>query len=95
MPVPTLAPPFLCCQADNTPWQDQSGEARRQLRAFMAPLADHIVEMYAVHGVGYGIYLEVRDSGRYAVIMPTLQRMYPKIMRRLQAIFASVNHGNH
>jgi hypothetical protein len=69
------------------PWKDQTGKARRELAAEAGKTGKDIVEMFIVHGVDYGVYLELARGQRYAIIQPTMQRMYPTIKKRLKEIF--------
>lgn len=50
-------------------------------------LARDVVSLYLSHGMEYGVQLETRFNGRYAVILPTLQKHYPAISRMLRGIF--------
>lgn len=70
----------------NAPWQDQTGAARRGLRA-KVETETNMVRLWLSHGVDYGIYLETRDAGRLAILWPTLERRGPEIMAALQATF--------
>lgn len=70
---------------ENAPWQDRTGDARESL--------DYSIDENAIrpsitlyHGVSYGIYLEVRWSGEYAIIVPTLEAFGPELMRRIEAV---------
>lgn len=71
---------------ENAPWTDRTGNARSGLRA----LAEHIpFKTYALHiwhTMSYGIWLEVRQSGKYAILLPTLQDRGPKIMKTLNKL---------
>jgi hypothetical protein len=71
----------------NRPWDDQTGNARQSLHAWIEELSGDIVRLYLSHGVDYGIYLETKYSGRYAIIWPTIKRHLPQIRRMLQGIF--------
>lgn len=64
----------------NAPWRDQTGNARAGLNATTQhlPLLRHSIILS--HTMPYGIWLEVRWSGRYAIIDPTLRVMGPKVM---------------
>jgi hypothetical protein len=56
----------------NAPWEDQTGDARAGLTA----KAEHHgfrQEVYLFHTVDYGIWLEVRWNGKYAIINPTIE----------------------
>lgn len=56
----------------NAPWQDRTGDARRLLDVDVSQDAEEIViQLY--HQVDYGLWLEVIESGQFAIIMPTLQ----------------------
>jgi hypothetical protein len=63
----------------NAPWSDQTGNARQGLtaRAFREATAVTIV---LFHTMAYGIWLEVKNSGRYAVILKTLEESYQPYM---------------
>lgn len=73
---------------ENAPWTDQTGNARAGLRARheKEPLVQHELILY--HTMPYGIWLEVRWSGRYAIIVPTLQQMGPEVMQMVSASVA-------
>jgi hypothetical protein len=71
----------------DAPWTDQTGAARRQLRTAIQEVAGKAVELYLIHGVEYGVYLETLHAGRYEVIRPVLIRNLGKIQGKLQAIF--------
>lgn len=60
----------------NAPWTDQTGAARNGLHAKVqsTPVTIGIV-LY--HSVPYGVFLEVRWDGRYAIIVPTIQEFGP------------------
>jgi hypothetical protein len=73
----------------NAPWQDQTANARQSLHAFVEQLSDDTVRLYLSHGVEYGIWLEVRWQGRYAIIWPTIERHLEEIRLMLQRIFGT------
>jgi len=50
-------------------------------------LAQNTVAVYLSHGMRYGLQLETRHQGRYAIIMNTLQSFYPRISQMLQNVF--------
>jgi hypothetical protein len=64
----------------NAPWRDQTGNARNGLRATTnhVPFRRHSIILS--HGVPYGIWLEVRWSGRYAIIDPTMRAIGPQVL---------------
>lgn len=67
---------------ENAPWEDRTGDARAGLDVDVRWEGDVIVWEMS-HGVDYGLYLETRWNGEYAIIMPTLELYAPKIGRGL------------
>lgn len=63
-------------------WRDRTGNARAGLRGTSSRRGD-THELVLSHGMSYGIWLEVRWAGRYAIITPTLRQLQPKITARL------------
>jgi len=75
----------------NAPWTDRTGNARTGLFGTSeADFAGKVVTIYLSHGVGlsYGLWLELANSGRYAVIMRTMQNHYEPLMQMLREAFA-------
>jgi hypothetical protein len=72
----------------SAPWTDRTGNARSGLRAKAghAPFKSHWIDLW--HSVPYGIWLEVRFAGRYAIVIPTIVQYGPKIMGTLNKLFA-------
>jgi len=56
----------------NAPWTDRTGDARRGLDVAVDNDGNAIT-LQLFHTVDYGLWLEVIQSGRFAIIMPTLQ----------------------
>ncbi len=74
---------------ENAPWEDRTGDARDLLDVDVRWEGTSIVwEMF--HQVEYGLYLETRWNGKYAIIMPTLEMFAPQIGRGLSE---SENYG--
>lgn len=63
----------------NAPWKDQTGNARNGLAA-RPYRAGTEVGIVLFHQVPYGIYLETRWDGKYAIIQPTIDAMGPEVM---------------
>jgi len=78
----------------NAPWEDQTGDARANLRA-QATVEGTDVILTLEHGVEYGLWLEVIQSGSYAIIMPTLEQEGPGIMDEVARRLASARKGNN
>jgi hypothetical protein len=49
-----------------------------------------VVTIYLSHSavIDYGVWLELANSGRYAVVMRTMQAHYEPLMAMLKDIFA-------
>lgn len=70
---------------ENAPWQDRSGEARSGLTAAASSSGfTHTITLF--HTAEHGLWLEVRWSGQYAIIQPTIQAMGPVVMAELQGM---------
>lgn len=71
------------------PWQDRTGNARSGLFTITEQAATDLVTIYLSHAhtVYYGVFLELANGGKYAVIMPTIQRNLPEIERQLKRLF--------
>lgn len=69
----------------NAPWTDQTGNARNGLFAThqSEPMVVHRLVVY--HTMPYGVWLEVRWSGRYAIIGPTLFHTAPDLAANVAA----------
>ena len=72
------------------PWTDRTGAARGGLHSVTRHnkrTKKHNVTFS--HGVDYGIWLEVANSGKYAIIMPTVLAVGKEIMSALDGM---LNH---
>lgn len=64
----------------NAQWTDRTSNARNGL-ASRVYVDDDSAALVLFHTMPYGIWLEIRWSGRYAIIGPTLNDLAPKILR--------------
>jgi hypothetical protein len=66
-------------------WVDRTGNARQGLtaRAFRTATA---VTIILWHSMWYGIFLEVKNAGRFAAILPTLEQNYSPFMRAVEGL---------
>lgn len=72
----------LAYAQSNAPWEDRTGDARAGLDVDVRREGNVIVwEMF--HSVDYGLYLETRWNGKYAIIMPTLEMFAHQVGRGL------------
>lgn len=67
----------------NAPWQDRTGAARAGLTATVEETGQ-IGTIVLSHGVPHGIWLEVANGGRFAIIAPTIDLFGGRVMRSLQ-----------
>lgn len=85
---------------DNAPWEDQTGAAREGLRATVGrentggDIARELAGgssgdnfefgIVVYHTVDYGIWLEIRWNGKYAIIQPTIEHWGHAVMGALE-----------
>lgn len=69
----------------NARWTDETGNARNGLFAthLSEPMVLHQLIVY--HTMPYGVWLEVRWSGRYAIIGPTMVHIAPILAANVAA----------
>lgn len=70
----------------NAKWTDQTSNARNGLAARYAGASKGVHTMVLFHQVPYGIWLEVRWEGKYAVILPAVQEFGPRVMKTVESI---------
>lgn len=77
----------------NAPWTDRTGNARATLRAETEhiPKVAHIIHVFGM--MPYQIWLEIRQGGQYAIIIPTLRDQGPKLMATLEKLFSRMGGG--
>ena len=63
----------------NAPWTDQTANARQTLRAFVYEPRPEVVALVAKQHMEYGKWLELKNGGRYAIILPTLEQYYQQV----------------
>lgn len=74
----------------NAPWTDRTGNARNGLRTepFHEPMKRHGIVLS--HSVPYGIWLEVRWEGRYAIIVPTITHEGQELMQFIKGLLGKM-----
>lgn len=76
----------------DAPWTDRTGAARAGLftdKSHAGSLGAGVHRIVFGHGVDYGIWLEVANSGRYQIIMPTVKSVGQDLMKGLEGM---LNH---
>jgi hypothetical protein len=69
----------------NAPWNDRTTNARNGLFAKQV----HDSNEWSIvlhHTVPYGVWLETRWNGKYAIIMPTINTYSPMVMKALSSV---------
>lgn len=73
-------------------WDDQTGNARQGLGAqVVSTPAQTVLILY--HSVPYGVWLEIRWSGKYAVIGPTMNNIAPQVAAMLSQALVRLQAG--
>lgn len=72
----------------NAPWTDRTGNARQALHTALEykPGVSIVIEFGHGHGIEYGIYLEFKNAGRYAIVNPTGDVFAPRIWSQIQGM---------
>lgn len=70
----------------NAPWTDRTANARQTLAGVVIDFDDQ-TWIVLRHGMPYGIHLETRWQGRYAIIERTLQSYYDPVRQMMRKVF--------
>lgn len=73
----------------NAPWEDRTGEARSGLDAEFYGEPDAL-GLTLFHSVDYGMWLEIRWGGKYAIIIPTIENMGPKLLNEMEHMMSRI-----
>ena len=82
------APEIENWMKDNAPWTDRTANARQTLYTEVTDVTNQMVSLTLSHGVYYGIFLEVNNAGRYAIINPALDHFAPLIWADVQRMLS-------
>ena len=63
----------------NAPWTDRTSNARNGLSVVHTKVPMVVHQLITYHTMPYGLWLEVRWSGRYAIIGPTMLHISPQL----------------
>ena len=58
----------------NRPWHDRTARARQSLKGSWSKEGSGY-KIQIAHGVTYGVYLEFKNERRYAILMPTVEKV--------------------
>lgn len=70
----------------NAPWTDRTGNARRLLTVRVEGDEFAIGSIVIEHGVDYGLWLEIANAGKYAIITKMIDMFAPVLWRDLQRV---------
>ena len=83
------SPKATAYMRSNAKWKDQTGNARNGL--FSQPFSQHPkYGIIVAHRVPYGIWLEVRWSGRLSILDPTIQAQGVEVMQTCSTLFSRI-----
>jgi len=74
---------------NNAPWEDRTGDARAGLVADVVA-DDKEMTLTLKHTVDYGVWLEIRWGGRYAIIIPTVEQLGPEIYNEMRGMCGEI-----
>jgi hypothetical protein len=70
---------------ERAPWINQTGHARQGLRGGMYK-EDKDIYSYIAHSVDYGIYLELCNDGKYAILLETRDKFAPEVRKQAERL---------
>lgn len=70
----------------NAPWTDRTGQARQTLHTEVELLIGEAA-LHLMHGKDYGLWLELKNQGRYAAVLPALDHFAPIIWKAVLELF--------
>jgi hypothetical protein len=82
------APQIARWMQTNAPWNDQTGNARRDLFSEVVEASRDLVVLLLSHGpdIYYGVYLEFKFAGRDSILAPALDHWAPILWRDVRAL---------
>ena len=72
------------------PWTDRTGMAKATLNAKVSQPSQDIIRITLSHGVEYGIWLELANGKKYAIVGPTIREESPKVVEGLNGLLSKV-----
>lgn len=73
------------------PWTDRTGMAKTTLNGKASKVAPNLIRVTLAHGMDYGIWLELCNEQRYAVLIPALEILSPKFTSGLNGLLSKMN----
>ena len=72
------APQIEADMKRNAKWSDRTSNARQTLQVFVIQNGNNVILIAKQH-MAYGKYLELKNQGKYAIVMPTLRRYNQRV----------------
>lgn len=74
------------------PWTDRTGNARSGLAAQAVKEDDNVYSIIMTYSVNYGIFLEVCNDRKYAILVPTLLLYGPKVIGMTEKLLGRLDN---
>lgn len=74
----------------NRPWKDRTGRAKQSLTATVEEDEGYKLRIKLAHGVDYGIYLELANEKKYAIIAPTIRIKGPVVLQAFRKFIKAI-----
>lgn len=71
----------------NAKWTDRTGNARQRLRGDAEWVNQALLETFIAHQVDYGIWLELANKRKYAILDEALQSQAQSLFKQYQKLF--------
>jgi hypothetical protein len=72
---------------ENAPWHDRTSHARQGLKGTASFDGDEILIRLS-HSVDYGVYLEFKHDGKYAILKPTGEANSARIYKTFKELWS-------
>lgn len=72
---------------ENAPWTDRTANARQGLHSWVEVQDNGTVRVFLSHSMEYGVHLETRGGGRWAIIFPTIEAHLDEIQKNVRDLF--------
>lgn len=83
------APQVQASARSNAPWTDRTSNARNGLFAEAFSTHDNAgIVLY--HSVDYGVWLELANDQRFAIVRPTIEQYGPIVMEQARQLLGKV-----
>ena len=73
------------------PWTEHTGNAKNRFRVSVSQPAENKLRITMAHGVKYGVFLELKNEKRFAVIPRMLQKFGPEVLEEMSTIMTKLS----